>query len=129
MLHNNADALEASTSARVSDRVLLGGIANEDEARELEELNAWVESQGYSKGEIAWDLVDDKTGEQKAVLDLVWPNGLQTELSEPVAVLLGEGPDLLALANEAGFRCFTSADSAKAYVLRLENADHATAAE
>ncbi|UWR38610.1 DUF262 domain-containing protein [Sulfitobacter sp. W074] len=129
LLHDDVDVLEAAASARVSDRVLLGGIANEDEARALEELNTWVESQGYAKGEIAWDLVDERTGEQKAVLDLVWPDGIQTELSEPVAVLLGEGPELLAMANEAGFRCFTSLDSAKAYVSRLENADHATAAE
>ncbi len=129
LLHDDADVLEASASARVSDSVLLGGIANEDEARELEELNAWVESQGYPKGEIAWDLVDDRTGEQKAVLDLVWPDGIQTELSEPVAVLLGEGPELLAIANEAGFRCFTSMKAAKAYVTKLESAPHATAAE
>ncbi|MEX3314637.1 DUF262 domain-containing protein [Sulfitobacter sp. PS-8MA] len=128
LLHDDADVLEASASARISGSVLLGGIANEDEARELEELNAWVESQGYSKGEIAWDLVDEKTGEQKAVLDLVWPDGIQKELSEPVAVLLGEGPELLAMASEAGFRCFTSVAAAKAYVAKLERPTSASAA-
>ena len=47
------------------------------------------------------------TGEQIAVFDLAWPDGVQTELSQPVAVLLDEGDETLALAAKAGYRCFT----------------------
>lgn len=129
LLREEASMLDAAKPARMSNSELLGGIASEDEARALEELNAWVEGQGYAKGEIAWDYVDPETGEQKAIFDLVWPDGLQAELSEPVAVLLDEGPQLISLASAAGFRCFTSVKAAKKYVQELSGVDLVTAAE
>jgi hypothetical protein len=56
--------------------------------------------------------------EQKAAFDLAWPNGIQEELSQPVAVLLNENSDVVAIASQAGFRCFTSVESFKHYVKR-----------
>jgi hypothetical protein len=50
------------------------------------------------------------------VFDLAWPNGIQEELSQPVAVLLNETTETLALANRAGFRCFTTAPGFRDYV-------------
>jgi hypothetical protein len=38
---------------------------------------------------------------------MAWPNGIQEELSQPVAVLLKEDSSTIALASQAGFRCFT----------------------
>ncbi|MBK8878873.1 MAG: hypothetical protein IPN74_10085 [Haliscomenobacter sp.] len=49
---------------------------------------------------------------------IAWPNGLQEELSEPVAVLLDESAETLALASGAGFRCFTSGEDFRKYVLK-----------
>ena len=83
----------------------------------LEALNDWVEEQGLPRGELAHDFADPDTGEQKAVFDLAWPNGLQEELSEPVAVLLNEGPEVIALASRAGYRVFTNVDDFRHYVL------------
>ncbi|HEX3246221.1 MAG TPA: hypothetical protein VHX16_12515, partial [Chloroflexota bacterium] len=60
-------------------------------------------------GAVSYDLADPETGEQKAVLDLAWPDGIQAGLSQAVAVLLNEAPETLAVASRAGFRCFTSA--------------------
>jgi hypothetical protein len=45
-----------------------------------------------------------------------WPNGIQEELSQPVAVLLNEGASTIALASQAGFRCFTDATVFRRYV-------------
>jgi hypothetical protein len=53
---------------------------------------------------------------QVNVFDLAWPNGIQEELSQPVAVLFNEEAHTLALASQAGFRCFTSVDDFKRYV-------------
>jgi len=50
------------------------------------------------------------------VFDLAWPNGIQEELTQPVAVLLNEGAETLAIASQAGFRCFTAVDDFKRYV-------------
>ena len=59
---------------------------------------------------------DEETGEQKAVFDLAWPNGIQAGLSQPVAVLLNEGGDVIALASGAGYRCFTTPTDFRQYV-------------
>ena len=59
---------------------------------------------------------DAAGGEQKAVFDLAWPGGLQQELSQPVAVLLNESVETVALASQAGFRCFTDVEEFKRYV-------------
>jgi hypothetical protein len=93
-----------------------GGIADEEEEQQLEALNAWVETQGLPPGELAFDFADPGTGEQKAVFDLAWPRGLQEELSEPVAVLLNESTETIAIASQAGFRCFTDVGEFKQYV-------------
>ena len=70
-----------------------GGITSEAEEEALEELNDWIEAQGLPLGLLAYDFADPETGEQKAVFDLAWPNGIQEELSQPVAVLLNEAAE------------------------------------
>jgi len=118
LLHGDTRWLEARPVAQHPVAEIFGGITNEEEEAALEALNDWVEAQGLPRGELVYDFADPDTGEQKAVFDLAWPNGLQEELSEPVAVLLNEGPEVIALANQAGFRCFTSVNSFKQYACR-----------
>ena len=81
-------------------------------------LNDWVAAQGLPRGALAYDHADPETGQQVAVLDLAWPQGLQEELSQPVAVLLNEEATTIALASQAGFRCFISAAEFRQYVQR-----------
>src|SRR5206468_2615708 len=92
------------------------GITGEDEESVLVALNEWLAEYGLPRGELAYEYTDSDTGEQRAVFDLAWPEGIQEGLSQPVAVLLNEGADVLALASGAGFRCFTDVDSFKSYV-------------
>ena len=94
----------------------IGGITSEEEEQQLEELDAWMDGQGLPRGEIAYDFADPESGAQQAVFDLAWPHGIQEELSPPVAVLLNEGSDVIALANQAGYRCFVSVADFKRYV-------------
>ena len=120
LLHGDGRWLQepaGGTAAPVSlPGEVLGGIADEEEQRELEALNEWVAAQGLPRGELAYDFADGKTGEQKAVFDLAWPKGLQPGLSQPVAVLLAEGAEIIALANDAGYRCFTTPASFRRHV-------------
>lgn len=67
--------------------------------------------------------------EQRAIFDLVWPSGVQEELTEPVAVLLGESGELISMASAAGFRCFTSTAAFKSYVEGLNAPNTGLAAE
>lgn len=95
---------------------IVGGITSHEEEEQLQELNDWVESLGLPRGEIGFDFADPDTGDQKAVFDLAWPVGIQEELSQPVAVLLNEEDGTIAIASQAGYRCFTSTDDFRRYV-------------
>lgn len=103
----------------------LGGISSEAEEAELEALNDWVAEHGLPRGQIAYDFADAESGEQKAVFDLAWPEGLQKELSEPVAVLLSEEAETVAIASQAGFRCFTEPSRFRSYVKKTILAEEA----
>ena len=92
------------------------GIASEAEEAELEALNGWMEAYDLPRGVLAYDFTNAATGEQKAIFDLAWPNGIQEELSQPVAVLLNESNKTLVIASQAGFRCFTTIEEFKRYV-------------
>ena len=120
LLHGDLQWLEGAAKPAVSAPVvpLIGGITSAAEEEELETLNDWVEAQGLPRGVLAFDFADAVSGEPKAVFDLVWPNGIQEALSQPVAVLLNENSETLALANRAGFRCFTTALSFLDYMQR-----------
>jgi len=97
-------------------KVIPGGISTEEEEKELEALMQWMEQQSLPTGIMSYDFSDEETGEQLAVFDLAWPNGIQEELSEPAAVLLNEPAETISIANRAGFRCFTSVKEFKTYV-------------
>jgi hypothetical protein len=116
LLHGDARWLSGAPAPLPTVVSVAGGITSEGEEEELETLNRWVESQGLPNGTVAFDLADPATGEQRAVLDLAWPSGIQEELSQPVAVLLNETAETLSIANQAGFRCFTRKDDFIRYV-------------
>ena len=97
---------------------LMGGISSEEEEAELIALNDWVEAQGLPRGQMPFEFTDPATGDQRAVFDLAWPEGLQEGFSQPVAVLLNESTETLALASSAGFRCFTDRDVFRAYLIK-----------
>lgn len=80
------------------------------------EVEEWVERQGLPEGELCFELADQNTGDPVAVFDLAWEKGLQEGPSQPVALLLNEPAEILALANAYGFRYFTDVDSFKRYV-------------
>ena len=116
LLHGDTHWLAGAPAPAQRPSVVVGGISSAEEEAELEALNEWVESQGLPRGALAYDFADPQSGEQMAVFDLAWPNGLQEELSQPVAVLLNEDTATVTLASQAGFRCFTNADAFRRYV-------------
>ncbi len=127
LLHGDTKWLsQASSALGPSAQSPAGGISSETEELELEALNDWVTAHGLPRGQISFDHADSETGEQMAVFDLAWPDGLQPGLTGPVVVLLNEPADVLALASAAGFRCFTTAGDFRTHVeteiLRLEAA-------
>jgi hypothetical protein len=116
LLHGDLRWLEGPAAATPRVTAIVSGISSEEEETQLEELNAWVEAQGLPRGVLTYDFADPGTGEQKAVFDLAWPQGVQEGLGQPVAVLLNEEIETLAIASQAGFRCFTAVEDFKSYV-------------
>lgn len=116
LLHGDTKWLSGQVAPAPAVAAVMGGITSEAEEDQLEELNSWMAQQGLPQGTLAYDFADAKTGAQKAVLDLAWPNGIQEELSQPVAVLLNEGSEVIAITNQAGYRCFTDIDAFRKYV-------------
>lgn len=116
LLHGDTHWLEGPAAPTPVSFAVVGGITSEEEEQQLEGINTWMDEQGLPRGTIAYDFSDPDTGEQRAVFDLAWPNGIQEELSQPVAVLLNESSDVIAIASQAGFRCFQTVAELKRYV-------------
>ena len=121
LLHGDTHWLErlsvsVEESLSVASPEVIGGITSEEEEQELEALNGWIAEHSLPQGQLAYAFADEETGEQKAVFDLAWPNGIQAGLSQPVAVLLNEGRDVIGLASGAGYRCFTTPTDFRQYV-------------
>ena len=93
-----------------------GSIESEEEEQLLQECNDWVLQQGLAAGEYQYELVDDQTKKSLATFDLAWPEGLQSGKSEPVALLIHEGVDLINVAQSKGYLCFTDFHKFKMYV-------------
>jgi hypothetical protein len=118
LLHGDHRWLANTTATTQASATIGSGVSSEEEKTRLEALNDWVESQGLPRGVIAYDFIDAESCQQKAVFDLAWPNGIQAELSQPVAVLLNEDVTTVTLASQAGFRCFTEDAAFRRYVMR-----------
>ncbi len=87
----------------------------EEEDKLLAELNQWVISQGLPAGVLNHQLTE-QSGKEFEILDLAWPDGLQVNLSQAVAVLPDGQTGAPEAATQAGFRVFTSIDRFKSYV-------------
>ena len=116
LLHGDTRWLTGPNAAVSGAGAVVGGISNEEEDAQIEVLNDWMQEQGLPRGLVAYDFADTATGEQKAVFDLAWPDGIQAELSQPVVVLLNEGAETIAIASQSGFRCFTTVNEFQRYV-------------
>jgi hypothetical protein len=93
-----------------------GSIESPEEEAELVACNDWVQEQGYASGEFLYELADQETGNFLALLDLAWPEGMQSGLSEPVALLMNEERETEEIVSRAGYKFFTSVERLKEYV-------------
>lgn len=91
-------------------------IAVEDEEAQILVCIEWLDGKDLPDPELDYQLADESTGEELAVFDMAWPNGLQEGLSEPVAVLLNEPREVEEVARRAGYRFFRSTEEFKMYV-------------
>lgn len=85
------------------------------EEEDIAEMSQWMASVGLYEGTLNHELLDEE-GNVAAIIDLAWPQGIQSGLSEPVALLLNETADTQAIVSKHGYRYYTSVPELKQYV-------------
>lgn len=106
------DSIPRTNIENFADR-LAPNVLNEEEENQLAEVSNWMEENGLISGERNF-VIDDNGND--VILDLAWPDGVQTGLSKPLALLLNESDDVYAAANRAGYTYLTSIQDFKEYV-------------
>ena len=106
------DAIPQANIENFADR-LAPNVLNEEEENQLAEIANWMEENGLNSGERNY-VIDDNGND--VILDLAWPDGVQTGLSKPLALLLNESEDVYAAANRCGYTYLTNLQDFKEYV-------------
>lgn len=86
-----------------------------DEDEEILELALWMEEKGLNTGEINYEVPDEE-GNELAIFDLAWPDGIQVGLSKPVTFLIDQPDKVFEVANSEGYTYFTDIEEFKRYV-------------
>ena len=114
-------AVPEAKAIPVGQPVATAPAADADEEAILADVREFVGGHGLTEGQDGYELTHPDTDDLLAVLDLAWPDGLQEELTEPVALLLNEEPATLqVVVNDHRFRPFTDPDAFKRYVETLD---------
>lgn len=102
-------------------------VNEDDEEIRLRSVSDWVTSMGLPAGELYFELADGNGERSPILLDLAWPDGLQTGYSRPVALLLDEASETEEAVNRAGYLFFTDTEQFRLYVAHDILAEHHTA--
>lgn len=114
------ELLDSLYSGSISDAALISFATKEykgdlPEEEEIEEMSSWMSSVGLNEGTMNHELLDE-AGNVVAIIDLAWPQGIQSGLSEPVALLLNETADTQAIVSKYGYRYYTNVHELKEYI-------------
>ncbi len=97
-------------------RIVSGGISEDWEEVAIFDLNNWMQKHNLPKGEIEYELIDQESGKVEVILDIAWPEGVQSGYSESVAVLIEEGSDVIKAASQNNYRVFDNIEEFKAHI-------------
>ena len=86
-----------------------------DEEAIIAGVNSWMRDKGLPEGIANFELADEK-GKVLTIIDVAWPQGIQSELSEPLALLVGEDDANQKIVNQKGYKYFTSLEEFRTYV-------------
>ena len=114
------DLLDSLYYGKMEETSILSYASNEyetshSEEEDIENMSLWMTEKGLHEGVHNHELIDE-FGKVVAIIDLAWPQGIQTGLSEPVALLLNETAEVQAMVSKYGYRYFTSVEELKQFV-------------
>jgi len=79
------------------------------------DVNNWMKDKSLPEGVVNLELTDEK-GKVLMIIDIAWPQGIQSELSEPLALLIDEDNANIEMVNRNGYKYFTSSEKFKSYI-------------
>ena len=85
------------------------------EDEQIRDIQSWMVEDGFSSGVENYELITGE-GEESVIIDLAWPEGIQTGLSQPIALLIDEPAETQAAVSKAGYQFFVSSQELKEYV-------------
>lgn len=108
--------IEDYANREIEDKTDTAIVSSEEEEEIILSASIWMEEQGLNPGMMNYELIDVQNN-QIAIIDLAWPLGIQTGLSEPIAILINEPEETHKLVNEYGFKYFTDKENFIKYVI------------
>ncbi len=88
---------------------------SEEEEELLLDVLSWLEDNGLPLGELNYEVINE-SGEVQAIFDIAWPEGIQSGLSEPLALLLDGPARVYEVANRYNYKYFTDIEEFKVFV-------------
>ena len=86
------------------------------EEPELKQLLGWLEEQNLPRPQLQITLSHPETGEELAVADAAWPEGLQEGYSRPVAFFMEEDHQAERYLRDLNYLVFYEAEALKRYI-------------
>jgi hypothetical protein len=98
-------------------------VTDDGDEPELDRITRIADELGLVEPQVHYEIVDAESGEVLAFADVVWPEGVQPELSDPVAFLLESDREMEERLNELGYRFFTELEKLVWYLESLVGTD------
>jgi len=86
-----------------------------DEGDIILDVNNWMKDKGLPEGVVNFELTDENS-KVLIIIDIAWPQGIQSELSEPLALLIDEDDVNQEIVNRNGYKYFTSPEKFRSYI-------------
>jgi len=93
-------------------------LPEEEIDEEVAELLDWLATRRLPMPQLNFELCNDE-GRIITMVDLAWPEGVQSGYSQPVALALTGRADQVNALSQAGYQVFTSAEGLHAYLEKL----------
>jgi hypothetical protein len=86
---------------------------------EVNSLLKWINDKNLPKPQVDYEVCD-ADGNVLTVVDLAWPDGVQMDYSEPVALVLEPDEQQMDILSRAGYKVFSKQDTIKSYLLEMQ---------
>lgn len=107
-----SDKIEQTTIEDFANRETTT-VSDIEEEQVIMQIAHWMDENGLSSGVRNYVII---VNGKEYVLDLAWPNGIQENLSTPLALLLNETDEVFIAANKLGFCYLTDVNQFKEYI-------------